>query len=200
VLIGIIGAGHIGAALAARSARAGVEVRISNSRGPRSLVAMVSEIGPQVTASTVAEAAEPEIVVVAVPWASLAAVLPEISDWDGRIVVDATNPGGPAGLAHVDPDGRQSSEIVAGLVPGAHVVKAFNTLPPRLLSDETTTPGGRRVIFFSGDHVRAKLEIARFIGRLGFFGVDLGRLAEGGKLQSFPGGPLIGLNLVSPER
>jgi predicted dinucleotide-binding enzyme len=198
VLIGIIGAGHIGAALAARSARAGVEVRISNSRGPRSLVATVSEIGPQVTAGTVAEAAEPEIVVVAVPWASLAAVLPEISDWDGRIVVDATV--GPAGRPRVDLGGPQSSEIVAGLVPGAHVVKAFNTLPPRLLSDETTTPGSRRVIFFSGDHARAKLEIARFIDRLGFFGVDLGRLAEGGKLQSFPGGPLIGLNLVSPER
>jgi predicted dinucleotide-binding enzyme len=43
--------------------------------------------------------------------------------------------------------------------------------------------GGRRVVFFSGDHGRAKAEIGRLIARLGFAAVDLGGLADGGRLQ-----------------
>src|SRR5258708_5399114 len=69
--IGIIGAGRIGRAFATQLARAGIKTTISNSRGPESLSALVGEIGPRVTAGTVAEAAEPEIVLVAVPWRNL---------------------------------------------------------------------------------------------------------------------------------
>lgn len=50
--------------------------------------------------------------------------------------------------------------------------------------------------FFSGDHAPSKAEVARLIRRLGFAGVDLGGLADGGRLQQFPGGPLPWLNLI----
>jgi 8-hydroxy-5-deazaflavin:NADPH oxidoreductase len=65
--VGIIGAGTIGQALAVQSLRAGQDVIIANSRGPESLVDVVRELGPGVTAGTVADAAASPIVAIAVP-------------------------------------------------------------------------------------------------------------------------------------
>jgi len=95
-----------------------------------------------------------------------------------------------------DLGGRVSSEVFATLVPGARVVKAFNHLRPLLISGDPTAEGGRRVLFYSGDDVRAKAEIGALIERLGFFGIDLGPVAAGGRLAQFPGGPLPVHNLV----
>jgi predicted dinucleotide-binding enzyme len=89
-----------------------------------------------------------------------------------------------------------SSEVFSDLVPGARVVKAFNHLQPPLLSGNPRSEGGQRVLFYSGDDARAKAEVGGLIEQLGFFGIDLGSLAIGGRLVQFPGGPLPALNLV----
>jgi predicted dinucleotide-binding enzyme len=47
--------------------------------------------------------------------------------------------------------GRTSSDIVANLVPGAKLVKAFNTLLAAALAADPKQGGGQRVIFVSGD-------------------------------------------------
>jgi predicted dinucleotide-binding enzyme len=86
--------------------------------------------------------------------------------------------------------------VFADLVQGARVVKAFNHLAPPLLSGDPTSEGGRRVLFYSGDDARAKEEVGSLMEKLGFFGIDLGSLAVGGRLVQFPGGPLPALNLV----
>jgi predicted dinucleotide-binding enzyme len=95
-----------------------------------------------------------------------------------------------------DLKGRVSSEVVADLVPGARVVKAFNHLRAEVLAANPQDSGGRRVLFYSGDDAAAKAEIAALIDRIGFTGIDLGSLAVGGKLAQFPGGPLPNQNLV----
>ncbi|WP_432175891.1 NADPH-dependent F420 reductase [Streptomyces sp. Tue6028] len=204
--IGIIGAGAVGRALAGRFVAAGEQVVISNSRGPRSLRGLVSSTGPGLRAGTVAEAAEEEVVVLAVPWRRLRAAVAAaaVSDWQERIVIDTTNPSGPPighppgppGSGPDDPGGRTSSEVVAGLVPGSRLVKAFNTLRPDVLGADPRTPAGRRVIFLSGNHPGANGRVARIAGRVGWAAVDLGPLAEGGRLQQVPGGPLATLHLV----
>ncbi|MEU1200665.1 NAD(P)-binding domain-containing protein [Streptomyces sp. NPDC005813] len=197
--IGIIGAGAVGQALAGRFVAAGEQVVISNSRGPRSLRGLVSSTGPGLLAATVAEAAEEEVVVLAVPWRRLRAAVAaaDVSDWQERIVIDTTNPPGrPTGPPGSGPDGRTSSEVVAGLVPGSRLVKAFNTLRPDVLGADPRTPAGRRVIFLSGNHPGANGRVARIAGRVGWAAVDLGPLAEGGRLQQVPGGPLATLHLV----
>lgn len=81
-------------------------------------------------------------------------------------------------------------------MPGARVVKAFNHLTPKQLSGDPHSEGGRRVLFYSGNDMRAKAEVAAIIDRIGFFGIDLGALAVGSQLVQFPGGPLPALNLV----
>ena len=64
--LGIIGAGRIGKAVAKHAARAGRIVIISNSKGPNSLGPVLKELGPGVHAGTVKEAAEQDLVVIAV--------------------------------------------------------------------------------------------------------------------------------------
>jgi predicted dinucleotide-binding enzyme len=192
--IGIIGAGHAGQAFARVAQRAGHEVVIANSRGPQSLAAVVEALGTGVSAGTAGEAAASEMVVIAVPWASVPEAVANQA-WDGNIVVDQTNAFVFPDMKPADLGGRSSSEIVAELVEGARVVKAANTLGAGLLGSDPHEAGGRRVLFLSGDDGAAKAVVADLFEGAGFFPVDLGDLATGGRMQQ-AGGPLAGLNLV----
>ncbi len=194
--IGIIGAGNIGAAFARALAKHHIPAVIANSRGPESLASLVRTLGSSIRAGTREEAAAQDIVLVAVNWSKLPAALAGLSDWQDRIVIDANNPIEAPLFQPADLGGRASSEIFSGLVPGARVVKAFNHLLPPLLSGDPRSEGGQRVLFYSGDDARAKADVGGLIEQLGFFGIDLGSLAIGGRLVQFPGGPLPALNLV----
>ncbi|BAL73843.1 NADPH-dependent F420 reductase [Bradyrhizobium cosmicum] len=194
--IGIIGAGNIGRAIAQALSAKGIAVTLSNSRGPESLATTVAELGPLVTAGTREEAAAKDIVFVAVNWSKLPDALAGLPPFDGRIVVDANNPIEAPLFKPAELGGRLSSEIFADLVPGARVVKAFNHLLSQLLATDPASDGGKRVLFYSGDDAGAKAAVGALIDQLGFFGIDLGSLAIGGRLTQFPGGPLPALNLV----
>ena len=187
--IGIIGAGRIGKAIAQIANRAGRPVVISNSRGPASLVSVVEELGGDVTAGTVTEAAAADMVVVAVMWPEVAGAV-EGLEWNGRIVIDPTNDFDPSDL-----DGRTSSEVVADLVAPARVVKIANTLGAGILASDPHEADGQRVLFLSGDDADAKAPVRGLFEDAGFSVVDLGSLHDGGQMQQF-GGPLAGLNLI----
>jgi 8-hydroxy-5-deazaflavin:NADPH oxidoreductase len=186
--VGIIGAGHIGQALARTARRAGREVVIANSRGPESLVPLVTGLGAGVAAGTVVEAAAADIVAIAVPWPDVPAAVTGL-EWDGQTVIDATN------AWNAELGGRTSSEIVADLVPGARLVKAANTLGADILGADPHDAGGRRVIFLSGDDASAKAALIELFDDAGFFPIDLGDLVTGGHMQQL-GGPLPAHNLV----
>jgi len=187
--VGIIGAGQLGQAMARTALRAGRSVVIANSRGPESLASVVSALGEEVSAGTVGEAASAGIVVIAVTWDRVPEAVGGL-EWKGQIVVDATND-----WAADDLDGRTSSEIVAGLVAGARVVKAANTLSAEVLESDPQQAGGRRVIFISGDDADAKAEVVALFQDAGFAPIDLGDLATGGAMQQIHH-PLAGVNLI----
>ena len=196
--LGIIGAGNIGQALARRLSSAGLEASISNSRGPESLSSLVRELGPGIEAATRQDAAKADIVFLAVPWTTHTDVVSDLPPWNGRIVIDAMNAAsmGPAGFAALDLGGRPSSEVVAEHLPGARVVKAFNTLTAAVLAGDPHQSGGRRVMFMSGADRDAKATVARLIEQLGFAPIDLGDFETGRQVQQFPGGALAAINLV----
>ena len=194
--IGIIGTGNIGSAIARAMVRIGQEVTLANRRGPAALDGLLKELGPKARAGTVDEAAKADIVFVAVNWSKIPEALAGLSNWSGRIVVDANNPIEAPAFRPFDLGGRSSSEVFSEFVPGAKVVKAFNHLQPHLLSGDPRAEGGRRVLFLAGDDAQAKANVSQLISRLGFAAVDLGSLAQGGRLTQFPGGPLPTLNLV----
>lgn len=188
-LVGIIGAGRLGQAMARTALRAGRHVVISNSRGPGSLASVVSELGAGAAAATTSQAAAAAIVVIAVPWDRVPEAI-EGLEWDGQIVIDATNDFDAGGLR-----GRTSSELLADLVAGARVVKTANTLAAAVLASDPHEAGGQRVIFLSGDDDQAKSDVSKLFDDAGFFVIDLGDLITGGQMQQIHG-PLAGVNLV----
>jgi len=191
----IIGSGAIGSALAGHFASKGIEVSLANNRGPASLKEIVRKLGSKVKAVTVKEAACADIVFLAVPFPAVPDAVSAVSDWRGRIVVDATNAVDLPSFTPTDLGGRLSSEIVAQAVPGARVVKAFNTLMAAVLAGNPAEAGGRRVIFMSSEDAEANAVVSALCERLGFYPINLGRISEGGRLQQF-GGPLSAQNLV----
>ena len=188
-LVGIIGAGRLGQALARTARRAGRSVVIANSRGPESLASVVSALGEGVSAGTVDEAASAGIVVIAVPWDRVPEAVQGL-DWNSQVVIDATND-----WAADDLNGRTSSELVADLVAGARVVKAANTLGAEVLGSDPHEAGGRRVVFISGDDADAKADVVALFQDAGFATIDLGDLATGGAMQQIHH-PLAGVNLI----
>lgn len=69
--IGIIGAGAIGSTIARILSKAGIEVAIANSRGPESLQGLADELGPKVRPVSREQAAQSDIVFLAVNWSKI---------------------------------------------------------------------------------------------------------------------------------
>jgi predicted dinucleotide-binding enzyme len=194
--IGVIGAGPIAEAITVLAGRVGQKVALSNSRGPESLQGLVGRLGEHVSAVTAAEAAEREVVILAVPWRSVGAAVAPLSPWSGRLLVDSTNSLQAPDFIPADLGGRTSSQVVESLVPGARLVKTLNTLLPHQLAADPREGGGRRVQFVSGDDAAARQAVTGLLESWGFAVVDLGELAVGSSLQQFPGGVLPTLNLL----
>ena len=197
--IGFIGAGVVAQTISKHVLPFGHRILLSNRRGPDSLASLVKELGTGAEAGTPQQAAEQDIVVLAVNWPSVQAALFSITDWKGRVLVDATNriaAYNPLTLG--DTSGRTSSEIVADLAPGARVVKGFNSVPMSWISDFSSSKP-RTVLLISGDDDEAKKPLNDLIEQVGFSCVDLGSLAIGGRLQQL-GGPLAGIKLALTEK
>lgn len=188
-LVGIVGAGRLGQAMAWTALRAGRQVMLANSRGPDTLDSVIASLPDGASAGTVEQAAGARVVVLPVPWPRLRDTVQGLT-WNGQIVLDATND-----FDGSDLNGRTSSEVVAELLPGARVVKVANTLGAPVLAADPHESGGQRVIFLSGEDADAKSEVIQLFEDAGFFVVDLGELVAGGRMQQI-GGPLAGLNLV----
>ena len=191
----IVGSGAIGSALAGHFASKGIEVSLANNRGPSSLTDIVGKLGSKVKAATVEESILADVVILAVPFPAVPDAVSSISDWGGRIVIDATNAVDLPAFTPTNLGGRLSSEIVAEAVSGARVVKAFNTLAAAALASNPAEADGRRVIFMSSDDADAIATVSALCERLGFYPINLGRISECGSLQQF-GGPFSTQNLI----
>ena len=189
--IGILGSGNIGATAGRLFVAAGHDVAVSNSRGPESLRELIRELGPQAHAMTVRDAARfGEVILLAVPWRAPEA-LPEPELMRGKIVIDAMNPYRPDG-GFYDLGGSTSSEEVLKRMPGARLVKAFNTIYYVHLASRGRNDlplDERHTIYVAGDDAEAKKLVARLIEEIGFASIDTGSLREGGRLQE-PDSPI----------
>lgn len=130
--IGIVGSGHIGGTLGILLAQAGYEVLYS-SRHPDALKDLVVNTGPRACAGTVTEAiAFSDVVVLSLPLKAIPALDAGTKEaLKGKIVIDTSNPyperdGQIADLARKDPGGMGA--FVSRLLPGARIVRAFNTV------------------------------------------------------------------------
>lgn len=189
--IGILGAGMIGATAARLLANVGYDVAISNSRDPETLAPLIAELGPHGRAGRGPDVAQwADLVLLAVPW-RVPEALPPPETVRGKIVIDAMNPytddGGIANLG-----ASTSSEETQKRLPGARIVKAFNTIRYRHLAERGRPDlpvEERHAIFIAGDDAAAKQTVVSLIESIGFGAVDTGSLAEGGRRQQ-PNTPL----------
>src|SRR5437667_12670545 len=101
--IGIVGAGRIGGNAAELLTAAGHEVRLSFARDQAKLAELAAVLGPSTRATTPAQAAEAEVVLLSVPWAVVDQALTQAGPLDGRVVIDTTNQFGPAGAIDLGP-------------------------------------------------------------------------------------------------
>lgn len=192
----IIGSGTVGKTLAGFFAAKNIPVRIANSRGPETLADLAAELGSSVTPVPVEEAVEADIVFVAVGSVAFKDIGALRKDWSGTIVVDVTN--GfmlPPEVQESEFQGRLTSEVNAERVPGAKLVKAFNQLPLKVLASPVPDDVGRRVVFVSSDHEDASAAVAKLVDELGFAPIEVGKLAEGGRLIQARA-PLVFQNLI----
>jgi len=101
----------------------------------------------------------------------------------GRIAIDAMNyyPDRDGHWAQLDRAQTTSSEMVAAHIPGARVVKAFNTIwfeHLKTRGNKSVPVDERRAIFVSGDDADAKRVVSRLIEEIGFGPYDLGSLHD----------------------
>src|SRR3546814_13396371 len=103
----IIGFGEIGQTLARAFARRGIDVSVATTREPESFASAAAAIGPGITPKTLAEAAEADIIFLAVRFQSHSDVAKVLPSWQGKIIVDVTN-------AYGVPDEERSEERRVG--------------------------------------------------------------------------------------
>jgi 8-hydroxy-5-deazaflavin:NADPH oxidoreductase len=185
--IGIVGAGSIGQALAVRFAAAGHDVMLSNSRGPETLAAVIAAFGGSVRAGSVPEAARfGDVVAIAIPPRALRDL--PAGPFAGKIVIDVNNyyPEHDGPFPELDGSDLSSSQALASLLPGARVVKAFNTLYfERLLHDSRPDlPAEQRIaVPVAADDADAARTVAVLVDEIGFTPVDAGSLADSHRQQ-----------------
>ena len=197
--IGTIGAGEVALAVARKALAHGHEIVLSSRSGPGALAGKVTELGRGASAATVEEAASLDYVLFAVPWKEVEGALRGLPRWNGRVLIDVTNPFAETSpnLVLADLGGIGASEIVAGFARGARIVKAFNSIRMAHFNKGPIKDQGKRVIFVSGDDEASKRVVQELIGSFGFAAIDLGGLVTGGRIQQ-AGGPLAGLDLFIP--
>lgn len=194
--IGIIGAGHIGATVAELFAKAGHSVSISNSSGGDPLTSVVEKLGPDVHQATDEEVVKfGEVILIAIPWPRRHE-LPDAQLFENKITIDSMN---DVSQGSDDPGASTSSELLSQQIPGARLVKGFNTLYFETLRTGSRPQGSDQlVLFIAGDDSEAKGVVARLIEEIGFAAVDTGFLHEGGRLQQ-PGSPIFNVPMTVEE-
>jgi len=180
--IAIIGAGNVGSALSTAFVRAGHSVVLA-SRDPEDAGSVAAATGARVVTSNTEAAAAADVIVLATPFASAPEIAAEIADAvNGKVVVDVSNriSFGAAGPA-IDTTGSNAEEL-ATLLPGASVVKAFNTLFASNQSDPITD-GVQLDGFVAGNDVDAKRQVLDLVASIGLDPVDVGPLARARQLE-----------------
>jgi len=184
--IGVIGAGRIGGNAARRFAAAGHDVLLSFGRDQERLAGLAASIGARAAVGSPRDAAQfGDVVMLSVPWSVIPDALQQAGPLDGAIVIDTTNQFGPGGAQPI-PGGVTAAQYNQERMPGARLVKSFNTLTSgfQAAGAGRAVPDERVVLFLCGDDERAKAVVSGLIEDAGFAPADLGGLADAGPMEA----------------
>ncbi|MEV6866525.1 NAD(P)-binding domain-containing protein [Streptosporangium subroseum] len=198
--IAVLGAGHVGPAIARVAIAAGHHVTIAASGDPERIALITRVLVPGAESQWAADAVrDADIVVLAIPLHKFAAFDPALLA--GKIVIDTMNYWPPTdGVQEMFEDRRYgSSEIVQRRLARSTIVKTFNHIGYHELEDERRPEGSpeRRALGVAGDDPGAVNLVADVIERIGYDTVRLDSLSAGRLFE--PGGPVFGASLHRTE-
>lgn len=185
----VIGAGNMGAGFVKQLAAAGHQVTVT-ARDIAKAQAVAQQFGAQAVPSEDA-ASGVDAVVVATPYGEASAALHTAGAQRGTVVIDITNPLTPDYMGLTLGHSTSAAEEIAQAVPGAEVVKAFNTVFAQVLAAGADFGGGQKVtVFLASDSEHAKQTAKALAESMGFQTMDAGGLKNARYLE-----PLAGLNI-----
>ena len=176
----IIGAGNMAAAIAGVVANGANTVQVL-SKDPQK----ASTVIPAAAHGAVGEPITGDIVILALPYPAVFDVLSHYAGaLDGKVIVDITNPVDFATFdSLVVPVGSSAAEVIAETLPGATVLKAFNTTFAATLASGTVG-AQRTTVLIAGNDSEAKAALSDVIEAGGLRAVDAGSLRRAHELEA----------------
>lgn len=186
----VIGAGNMGSAFVKQLVRAGHQVSVTARDAAKAAQVAASNPGARAVAAAGA-ANDADVVVLATAYADAVTALAGVGSLLGKVVIDITNPLTADYMGLTLGHSTSASEEIAKSVPGAEVVKGFNTVFAQVLAEGADFGKGQKVsVFVASDSARAKQTATALADSMGFDVVDAGGLKNARYLE-----PLAGLNI-----
>src|SRR5450830_455446 len=181
----ILGAGSMASAIATVALKGGATVQVL-ARDPQNSATAVAALGTGATSGRFGDALTGDVVVLALPYGAVADVVGQYAtQLDGKVVVDITN---PLDFATFDDiavaAGTSAAQQIAALVPGAHVLKAFNTNFAATLATGKVGGGATTTVLVAGDDADAKATLIGVVEAAGLGAVDAGSLKRAQQLEA----------------
>ena len=177
--IAVLGAGKMGRAVAGFFARHGRSVVL----GSRAATGRVETSGGSIAVTSYRDAvASADVVFLTTLWEHTEAALRAASPFDGRVLVDCSNPEGADGRSLAVGLTTSGAEHVAKWAPGARVVKAFNHVYAEVLSSPEALARGV-TLFVCGDDPNARTVVCDLARAAGLAPVEAGGLSSARYLE-----------------
>jgi 8-hydroxy-5-deazaflavin:NADPH oxidoreductase len=180
--ITIIGTGNMARGIATRALEGGHGVTLLGTEQAKA-DALAAELPGEPQAGAVGDPLSGDVVVLAVWYQAVPDVLARYGDQlDGKVVVDITNPVDPETYAPLTVEAGSVAQEIAATVPGAKVVKAFNTTFAGTLA-EGQVAGTQLDVFLASDDEAAKAAVSQLAADGGLRAIDVGPLALAHQLE-----------------
>jgi len=191
----IIGLGNIGSRLAKNLTAGGQNIIVSERNLPKA-EALAAELGGKAQTMSIEDAVgKADVIILAIYFQAIKEFVEQHRRaLAGKIIVDPSNPiapDGKGGFKKIIPADQSSGKIIAGLVEGGEVVKAFGTLGAESLGSAAHRTPEPAVLFYATDYPEAGRAVAELIAAGGFAPVSVGaidqsiRIEVGGDLHEF---------------
>ncbi len=186
----VIGAGNMGSGFVKQLSTAGHSVSVT-ARDSAKAAAVAAQFSNVKAVDAAGAADGQDVVVVATGYGDAVSALQSVGNLQGKTVVDITNPLTADYMGLTLGHSTSAAEEIAKAVPGANVVKAFNTVLAQVLFNGAKLADGSKVnVFYAGDNQDAKTAVKSLAESMGFSTADAGGLKNARYLE-----PVAGLNI-----